>query len=133
MMKNTKNIAFTLILALFFSLGATGLSAAGSGRDTAKAPKRVERVSEKAVVKKTNALEVIQQGDEFYMEMNSWMRGDIEVQVLDIDGNVVQSTQTRIDSQDNTLKFKAANLDKGFYKIKVLTSARVQKKNIVID
>lgn len=133
MMKNTKNIAFAFIMTLFFAIGGSSVFAAGPGLTTSGAPKKVESITTTKAVKKTNTLEYIKAGDAFTMEMNSWMRGDLEIQISDIDGNVVQTTKTRVNGQDNTLKFKADDLHKGFYKIKVLTKSRVQKKNIVID
>jgi len=119
-MKNTlKTFAITLILAL--SIG-TAVQASGPGTTLSGPPKKIEK-----------AAEHVKSGSEFMMEMESWMRGDLDVQVFDIDGNLVQSAKTKVEGQDNTLKFKAGELEKGIYKIKVLTKSRVQKKKIIVD
>ena len=136
MTKNIKNIAFTFFLALFLSVTGAGLMAATPINHLSGKSKKVESVESTTAtttVRKAKSIEHIKQGDDFFMEMNSWMRGDLEIQVYDIDGNLVQAANTHVGGQDNTLKFKAQDLDKGFYKIKVYTKARVQKKNIVID
>lgn len=133
MTKIFKNIALALILSFSFTFGVSNLQAANPGMTKSGHPKGAKKVAIKKNTRISNEVEYLRPGSDFLMEMNSWMRGDLEIQVSDAEGNVIQTAKTRVDSQDNTLKFKVGELNKGVYNIKVLTKARVQKKRIVIN